>query len=305
MEAVNFAFDTNAYSCLCDRNDFDAIVALIKDQRGTVRPLFSVGNWFEYLKGMTESNFTKRQSYLKSIHRLVLEGAVLADTKSHIRHALGMVTDADLIGQVSEMLANIRLLIHARDFHAFWTEVGEAIRHDVERNSAICSGYSDMIKVIVDRAEITKSAIGEKWLSALLQGDKTADGFRNMVNGGLKRFDLNLSFFGGDPKVLFQRLPSVEYFFDVYLHFVRRGVHNKRKVKSGDYVDMDQVFYLNVADYLVTRDKALRSLVNECGNDALKSRAISPEEFIDLLHKPIIVPRAPEAFAVLCVPKAD
>lgn len=55
--------------------------------------------------------------------------------------------------------------------------------------------------------------------------------------------------------------------------------------KRSDYLDWQQVVYLNIMDYIVTEDKGFRAILNECAHEEKSKVAMSYDEFMRQLSE--------------------
>ena len=85
--SIIFIFDTNAFSYIADHEDFDKIVSKLQNQNNTIFPLFSLINFYEYLKGITnDSILYDRKRYIKSIKKITMGGSIFINPVSHIQY---------------------------------------------------------------------------------------------------------------------------------------------------------------------------------------------------------------------------
>ncbi|MCK4858034.1 MAG: hypothetical protein KAT58_08705 [candidate division Zixibacteria bacterium] len=293
---IVFVFDTNAHSYIADSSDFENIISKLKAQSQPLIPHLTFINFFEYLKMVKDDvSLKEAQNYVKKLKRITLGGSLLPLAKLHVQSVVGAVSREELKTDVKVLLRNMNTLLRISSFEEFQTIVTPSLEADLKRISDIVAGYEDM-KMLTE--EVLKEYRNQKKVNDFkrwLSGKAQKEYLEMFVQRAIARFDLTLSQFNNDIKLLFEKLPSVRYVIFVFLHYVRQLVLNKRKPKTSDYNDLELVPYLNVADYIVTRDNFLRDLINDCGEDDLKGRAISCEEFVDKLDKNMFVHRAPNS----------
>lgn len=94
----------------------------------------------------------------------------------------------------------------------------------------------------------------------------------------------------------YQKFHSFRYWVDYRLTYENKLIFEKnRKAQSGDYFDWQQVVYLNIMDYLVTKDTGLMTILKECENTEMHHVAISFNQFRDCLRSGLPPKRAPES----------
>jgi hypothetical protein len=297
MDFIGFIFDTNAHSYLADSQEFEQIIRLLESQKGTLVPHFSPINFFEYVSGINEENLGQRQNYLRAIRDITLGGSVLPSSKLHIRHSADLCTIKELESDVQMLLHSINRFLSIRNFNHFKLEVQEIVDGDRRGLQDIAAGFQDTADLVFEARKQIGDPRELEEFDKMLGPSISDDHVLNFVQHFLKRFDMDLADYDGSTSRLFGAVPSLRYFIDVYMHLVRRSVldaKGERKARASDYSDLEQVLYLNTVDYIVTRDRSFRSLVNECGNEELAGRAISPESFVSLLSNTIVAARAPQ-----------
>ena len=95
--------------------------------------------------------------------------------------------------------------------------------------------------------------------------------------------------------ILNQRLKPLQYLTDAYIYY-NQLLYGNYNPKQSDKYDLLYLLYLNICDYLITRDSKFRSIMDNCGNDELRGRSITPEAFLKMLDKDEIrlAKRAPD-----------
>jgi len=85
-----------------------------------------------------------------------------------------------------------------------------------------------------------------------------------------------------DFQYMVQRLISLFYLSDVQICH-NLNILEGQESTLDDYVNLEQLVYLNGCDYFVTNDRKIIDLVNNCPFADLKGRIISLDDFIDWL----------------------
>jgi hypothetical protein len=293
---VVFVFDTNAHSYIADREDFDKIVGKLKNRDQPLIPQLTFINFFEYLKLVKDDASLKRaQDYVRKLKAITLGGSILPLAELHVQYTAGLIGRERLETDVRTLLKNMNTFLKMQSFADFKDLFEPSLEKDIARISEIVAGYEGMkeptLEVLREFREQKKVDDFKRWLSLKAQREY----LETFTERAIRRFGLSFSQFSNNIDVVFRSLPSVRYYVAVYLHYVKQLTLGKRKPKPSDYIDLEQVVYLNVADYLVTRDGFLRDLINNSGEPDLKGRAISPREFIAMLGDTHVEPRAPDS----------
>lgn len=302
MRHLIFIFDTNAHTQIIDNLDFSGILSKISDQNKTILPHFTHINFYEYLFGVNEHNIGKMQNYVKNIFRLTQGGSVFPDPISHVQSTTGHIGMEQVSSQIKNFIANIKSFLRLENYEEFMAIFGNHIEMSKKDVVRIVDGYKDMAKKTTEiRNKFqTEGRIQEynNWIHTA----PTDEDMEIFLQHTIKRFKLNPDEIELNIERFQKELPAIIYFAHVFWHYVQELVLNKRKPRRGDYWDLEQIVYLNIADYLVTGDRPLRHLINNACDPNLEGRAISPQEFIRLIDQDIIVPRAPQPNMRISIP---
>lgn len=289
-------FDTNAHSYLADRSDVDVLISKLEGRSQPLIPHLTFVNFFEYLKMVKdERSLAQAQEYVRKLKRITLGGSILPLAKLHVQNAAGFAERKALEEDVKNLLRGMNLFLKLQSHEKFEKIILPHRRCDEQRIAEIVQGYEEMKEpnnlVLKEFRKQKKVSDFKRWLSLNAQKEYQL----RFMERAIQRFGLSLSDFDNNLNALFDRLPSVRYFAAVYLHYVRQLTLNKRKAKYSDYFDLEQVAYLNVADYLVTGDDFFRDLINYCGDADLKGRAISLQGFISMIDGESLQRKAPDS----------
>jgi hypothetical protein len=291
--AIRFIFDTNAFSYIADRSDYETIVDLIERQNKQIIPHLSLFNLYEYVKGISSVVILKkRKEYIRRIRRITLGATVFPDTITHLQLVSGQITRQEaaknsqaLLGLVNNFMAinNVRGLRTA--FDSFINNTAILIRDMTESSLKVRDSISN---------EISTSANAKQFRAVLSRPPD--DAYIDIIAPHLlnERYKLDVNYSPEEREQIFSKFPSIKYMCDVYWIYFGYLAINNAKPKESDIFDMAQLVYLNIADYYVTRDKKLRDRINHPDNPDLYKRAISPQEFISMLDSRLVVKRAPQ-----------
>lgn len=86
---------------------------------------------------------------------------------------------------------------------------------------------------------------------------------------------------------------SFRYWVDYRLTYEKKLLFDNKKPSPSDYLDWEQIVYLNIMDYLVTNDRGLITILNECKNRELNKVSMRFKEFLDCLKGKLPPRRAP------------
>lgn len=88
---------------------------------------------------------------------------------------------------------------------------------------------------------------------------------------------------------------SFRYSVDCRVTYENKLLFEDKEPKRGDYLDWLQTVYLNIMDYLVTNDRKLVTVFNECANKEMHGVAISFDKFYDCcMRRTLPRKRAPD-----------
>ncbi len=89
--------------------------------------------------------------------------------------------------------------------------------------------------------------------------------------------------------------PSFLYWVDYRITYENKVIYDNKKPKPSDYLDWEQLVYLNIMDYLVTNDKGLRRILRESINPDLEQVTLGFDEFVGCLRGQLPPRRAPDS----------
>ena len=288
-------FDTNAHSFLIDQNNYSNIIDNFEKSKPKIIPHFTDINFYEYLKGInTVEELIKRQKYIKNIYKSTLGGSLFLSSKSHIQDAIGQLNLASKQEEILNILKYIRFFINLKSLSDFKNTLkkmqDETLKELVRIKHNKSLRQKNMIQIFKDY----RKSNNLKEIKSRLQSLPKEDDYNVLIPIILERFEVKAFNKSINRKNIFSVLPSLKYFIDVNWKYNCQMTLNKRKVQANDYFDIEQVIYLNIADYLVTREKNLLSWINDSGNPELKGRAISPNDLLNLINTNKIIKRAPQ-----------
>ncbi len=92
---------------------------------------------------------------------------------------------------------------------------------------------------------------------------------------------------------IYHNFHSFRYWVNYRITYENKLLFEEWNPKRSDYLDWQQVVYLNIMDYIVTEDEKLKTILKECDDEEMHSVAMSFDEFISSLS--VLPPqRAPE-----------
>lgn len=295
QNAVIFIFDTNAFSYTVDRTDFDHFLRKLEKQNKTVFPFFSLINYYEYLKGIkNDTTLTERQSYIRAIKKITLGGSIFLNPFSHVQYFSNQITKEQAKKEADFFIRMINLFLSLKSYGDYEHRFKRLLRNVNSGIDKIVTGYKGMRDSAIQlKREYSKRKLKEVFKNRFDKSPSKED-YDILVRNMALRFKLNIDFDNEDIMEILAEFVSIRCFVDVYWKYVGQLVFNNRNPKWGDYFDLEQMVYLNIADYLVTNEKRVRIWVNENHNPELRGRAISSDEFYDLLDSLIIEKKAKE-----------
>jgi hypothetical protein len=81
---------------------------------------------------------------------------------------------------------------------------------------------------------------------------------------------------------------------DYRITYENKVIYDNKKPRPSDYLDWEQLVYLNIMDYLITNDKALRRTLGESINPELGRVTLGFDEFLGCLRGRLPPRRAPD-----------
>jgi glycosyltransferase involved in cell wall biosynthesis len=93
----------------------------------------------------------------------------------------------------------------------------------------------------------------------------------------------------------FPQFHSFRYWVDYRIGYENMVIYQNKKPRPSDYLDWEQLVYLNIMDYLVTNDEGLRSILVESVNPELNNVTLRFQEFVNCLKGQLPPRRAPDA----------
>lgn len=271
--------DNNALQFLSDNNNINQRQKDLINEHYQNKKLFlhiSPSTFQEQIKGVNESCFPQMQRFFKTAYSLT-HGCHVTHPELHLKKITGAVTDNELWECVRIDINTLRELVCAPNFED-WSGKFRPLQNYVK----------GVLKWIHSGAEELKSkmdvwyreAEGGSYTEKTNMISKNEDTLRNVVYKALlKRYKLEDSYNLLEARGEAGKLISLDYLANVYLYYYGT-ILRSRKPRSGDHIDLEQVVYLNIIDYIMTRDKRYIELLNECGDPELKGRTITPEVFL-------------------------
>jgi len=276
---IEVFFDNSALKMLFSRADFDSFAGKVKSlgRRQKLRVWFSFVNFQERLLGANQHNFGKVQTFLKRAYKLT-GGAILLAPEPHLKMLttglpwLNVLTEDQVAREVSFWTELFRALIKCTTFDEF-RKIAEPIKNYIVNFKAD----------IQQGAEGLKQEMSNSRMGAISRNGKLvfAKNPQELLRFRQQLFLMKLNSWHVikegtdlDLKQLTLLFPSVLYSVDVNLHYYSRMFSGSITPKSSDHFDFEQVIYLDRCDYMVTEDRHLIGLTENCGNPELSGRAI-------------------------------
>lgn len=249
---------------------------LLKEHFETGRLVLHISplTYREQIKGVNKDCFQKVQSLFKTAYELTQRGHILPEPQLHVGFIAGITPLAEMKEDVG---LNIRLL----------------------RELVIAPNYQDWVV----RFEELKSYV-QKVYAGIHTGTTRPSGEipRDAVYTGLlRRYKLESMAATPAGREKMEKLTSLRYLITVH-HYYYETILATRAPMSGDWIDLEQVIYLNIADYILSRDRKYCDLLNNCGNDALRGRMMKPDVFLRGLKYASWPKRAPDHFDTIDIP---
>jgi len=228
----------------------------------------------EQIKGVNKSCFGKVQSLFKSAYEFTQGGQFLSEPILHVGYIAETVSHNDLLEDVKMNINLLRELVNAPNY-GDWLNIFQEFKDCMERVYREIHLGTFRPTGNISRDKVYIGLLGRYKLEALAATPK----------GQLK----------------LKGMPSLSYLTTVH-HFYYDTVLAKRQAMSGDWIDLEQAVYLNIIDYIMTRDKRYIELLNECGDPELKGRAIKHDVVLKYLKHSPWPKRARDGFSQEYVP---
>jgi len=296
---IVFIFDTNAFSYLADDKHFEYVLEKIRNQNDTVFPLFSLINFYEYLKGINnDSILRKRQNYMKAIKKITVGGSIFLNPTSHVQYFTNQITTDQAKNEADFFIKMINLFLSLKNYRDYEDSFKELLKDVNSRIEEIIAGYKSMRDILVGtKRGYSKDGLKDVFKNRFSKSPLKED-YEILAPNIISRFKLKLDLKNKDISIELSKYPSINYFIDVYWKYIGQLIFNEREPAWGDYFDLEQMVYLNIADYFVTNENRVRLWINENHNPELRGRALSPEKFINILDNSIIEKKAKQNFSL-------
>lgn len=254
-------------------------------KEGNILVAFSPVNLMELIDGLDEKTFEKCRAELQ-IASGIANKCFLEDPWDHVRRVT-----ANIFG-ITTPLPNRNFIDLC--FKIANSKQYEDIKYEVENLKSYVKKFEDSW---LESTVTTKDF-------ALSLGESKLQQFRRPEVADLRLLHLWKAFCTRFPVVAetkslsvdqaLGKLPSFREWVDVHVIYQDQMIFEGRNPKKQDYLDLEQVVYLNIIDYFVTEEKWLRRLIKQTNNIGLKDRFITLNEFRTFLAGPLPPKRAME-----------
>jgi len=277
---IRCLFDNNALADLAKSNAkaiYDLRNRIIKlSNTGKISFRFSPIAFYEQLAGVnSKESLANAQNTVKNAYSLTAAGHFLLDPVFHLKRNLSLVSKNDVINKGKMWVETFRIFIKCTNVNDFHENFGEM--------QSILSNQLDIIfKKSSELAQEGRNSIDfeSRRSFKLFLKDRH---FRNYLRKSI--FESTIDHFNLSSarnyyklsKVL-RLIPSILYFVDtrLYLNWKYAAGRNPR---SSDYFDLEQLIYLDICDYILTMDGGLIDILDNCGNNGLRNRALRLDFF--------------------------
>lgn len=275
---IKFVFDNDALGHLVKDAQYEQLKLKILESRQRRQNQFFISavTLWEAFKGTHEKNFNGLQQMLCEGLELAGEENVLPDPHDYLRFRFLRTPRREQRSDTSRLIAQIHSFLGMKSHSEFVCAFGEVVRY--------VSNEIEKIRASVDQS--TARMNGHDELKRVLDPEKIREFSLVFFSSLLQHFRLEDAVVITSPKNILQTHPSLYYFASLYQILMRKRVFNGAKVRIGDFFDLERVIYLDTCDYLVTDDKALIDLFNNCRTPYMNGRAIRLNKLLDHVGRP-------------------
>lgn len=299
QEKVKFHFDKNIWSDIANMTDVER-----RNFQDQIRPLkdeSKIGIWYspisvlELIRGMSlESHYEKCCEEIK-LASVITEKHLLENPWDHVRRsAYAFVQkpfkEPDLsflslcrrivvfpYSQIEPNIAPIRNLL--MKWQKEWADSVNFIKSSF-RNTF---GFEQKDEVLMSKA---KKFVADEWIARRAKRAWNSFCQHYSLPQELEHLPLNRAI---------TKFHSFRYWVDYRITYENKLFFDNKKPSPSDYLDWEQIVYLNIMDYLVTDDRELITILNECKNSELNKVSIRFSEFLDCLKGKLLPRRAPNS----------
>lgn len=295
---INFYFDKNIWSDIIEMSESDRVhlqnlINPLKEQL-KIGIYYSPVGVLELIKGMKiEKHYQKCQYEIRIADRITNKH-ILEDPWNHV------IRTARTFLRVPDSKFDLRFLNLCRD-------IAIVPYHQMERRiQTLRETLIKWEKEWLDGITSIKAFFREKFsiedknqpLAPLAQEYRKGESVlirketawiafcdRYILPSELKRFPWQSAY---------EKFHSFRYWVSYRLAYENKLFYQNKNPECSDYLDWQQVVYLNIMDYLVTNDHKFRAILKESDNTEIHTVAITFNEFLDLLQGKLPLKRAPD-----------
>lgn len=290
---IRFVFDNNALEELFGDSGFAKINQSLRESIDRRQNQFfcTGANIQEVCSGLTESNFERLKTIVKRAFELLGTEGLLLDVHDHLLIDLnrGHFSTDDVTIKRNKFNHELRLLFTAKNYHQWYSEFGDQV--ELFNNAA--ETHRIYLTDSLKKSRESASGWNKKEIPKNLGLEEAGgflDQFMRVVAASIldcRESDI------ADSEELRKACPGLAYWGEMYCALQLEGTRSPRNVKRGDPFDCQHVSYLDVADYLVTKDRSLKHLTGLMVPYPLKRRVIKPSEFLEHIERPFLPSRSP------------
>jgi len=226
----------------------------------------------QFKDAITWDQVAERQQRLSLFYAAIGSRGILAYPDLHLKRRFGL-TNRDESKRAAKLLDNrLQQFLDLCCFAEYETAFGPESQYIKGSASDIGKNMDRSLSVL--RKSAVKSDRNN--LKRGLASANRRQWYAEFGGEALKRFSI-VRTHPLPPGSLEQDFPSLCYLIDLYRVLDYKAIlpPNPMSWESSMLIDMDQIVYMDVMDYLITDDSPLTSLVNDSGNPELVGRCLS------------------------------
>lgn len=256
----------------------------IAKENGAISVYWIPTNLFELVQGINSEDDFQTQHKAISAMVSLSDNKVLEDAKMHVQKAV-----CRNLGH-KEPLSDYFYYDTARDFC-------NAASLDAIRGNLI--EWQEYLNDFYTKRGVPHTEELKLELSKIHKGEYvtpggeviTGDTFLGAATEGTlwpaikKRFNIESLVEGVPSSEIIPKVLPIGYYYSVYIGYYRKLGEDGRNPVSSDFVDIEQIVYLDTMDFFIYEDKKFEEVLNRSLLPELKLKCLSLESFIEVLQR--------------------
>lgn len=239
---------------------------------------FTPVNLFELFKSAEDDRTFKLCQNELRIAAQLTNVHLLEDPWNHVRRGTAPLVGLTVQEIDPSFLISIKTLVDATDYSEIEPWIIELKPKIVNFQESWLDHTKETVKQVKGMLSVLDAKKKEVFFSENYRGER----LKVLWDSFKKHFRLEEPEFEKvDWSVAYTVLTSFRYWSQIQIRYMDRFLQTDSQPIGSDYFDIEQTIYFDIIDYLVSDDRKLRTLVEECKEKELQGRVLRVEEFID------------------------